>query len=71
MVGHRRGRDMDEGWTCRKCGKPLEQKKVVFTYLGHSFSHTLPQCPQCGKTMVSGKLAGGKMVEVETLLEDK
>ena len=62
---------MDEVWTCRKCGKPLTQKKVVFTYLGHSFSHELPQCPQCGKTMISGELAGGKMVEVETMLEDK
>ena len=62
---------MVEAWTCRKCGIPLKTQKVVFEYLGHSFSHELPKCPQCGKVMISGQLAEGKMVEVETLLEDK
>ena len=61
----------NESWICRKCGKPLKLQKIVFDYLGHSFSHELPQCPQCGKVMITGELAAGKITEVETMLEDK
>jgi rubredoxin len=63
--------DMNDAWICRKCGVPLVTQKVVFEYLGHSFSHDVPKCPQCGKVMISGELAEGKVVEVETMLEDK
>jgi len=62
---------MNDTWICRKCGKPLETQKVVFEYLGHSFSHEVPRCPQCGKVLISGLLADGKITEVETTLEDK
>lgn len=62
---------MNDNWICRKCGQPLVLQKVVFTYLGHSFSHELPKCPQCGQVMIPGDLAEGKMAEVETTLEDK
>jgi predicted RNA-binding Zn-ribbon protein involved in translation (DUF1610 family) len=63
--------EMDDQWSCRTCGIPLKKQKVVLTYLGHSFSHELPQCPQCGKVMITGELAEGKITEVETMLEDK
>jgi NAD-dependent SIR2 family protein deacetylase len=62
---------MDTLWTCRKCGCGLKTQKVVFDYLGHSFSHELPRCPQCGKALITGELAEGKITEVETTLEDK
>ena len=59
------------GWKCRKCGKELVPEKVVFDYLGHTFSETLDRCPHCGRAMIPGELAEGKMAEVETMLEDK
>ncbi|MCL2166133.1 MAG: DNA-binding protein [Clostridiales bacterium] len=62
---------MDGHWLCRKCGQQLILQKVVFEYLGHSFSHELPTCPTCGKSMISGELAENKMAEVEATLEDK
>lgn len=59
------------GWMCRKCGKPLVKEKVVFDYLGHTFSEALLRCPGCGRALIPGDLAEGKMAEVETMLEDK
>ena len=32
---------MEENWVCRKCGKPLVMKKVIFDYLGNRFAHEL------------------------------
>ncbi len=61
----------DEKWKCRKCGCPLVEEKVVFDYLGHTFSKELPRCPVCKKVMISPELAKGKMAEVELILEDK
>ena len=29
------------------------------------------RCPHCGRAMIPGELAEGKMAEVETMLEDK
>ena len=63
--------DKSDTWICRKCGKPLETQKVVFVYMGHTFSHDVPKCPQCGSVMISSQLADGKITEVETMLEDK
>ncbi len=60
-----------EQWKCRKCGVPLETKKVVFEYLNNTMSHELPRCPKCGAVLIPGDLAEGKMAEAETLLEDK
>ena len=62
---------MEGEWKCRKCGEPLGERKVVFDYLGLTFSETLPCCSKCGQVLVSKELAEGKMVEVETMLEDK
>ncbi len=62
---------MEENWICRKCGRPLEKKKVVFDYLGSHFAHELPCCPVCGKVFISAELAEGKIAEVEQMLEDK
>ena len=62
---------MGDGWICRKCGKALTPQKTVFEYLGHSFSHELPICPQCGNALIISDLAEGKMAEVEATLEDK
>ncbi len=62
---------MEEKWICRKCGVPLEMKKVVFEYLGNTVSHELPRCPKCGRALISGELAEGKIAEAETMLEDK
>jgi RNase P subunit RPR2 len=62
---------MEETWVCRKCDKKLVPDKTVFEYLGHTVSHELLKCPQCGRVLVPGSLAEGKMAEVETMLEDK
>jgi hypothetical protein len=58
-------------WICSRCDKPLELKKTVFNYLGHSFTHAVPTCPQCGDVFIPPELAEGKMAEVEEQLEDK
>jgi YgiT-type zinc finger domain-containing protein len=56
---------------CGLCDRELVPKKVVFEYLGHSVSHEVPACPQCGKVLISRDLAEGRMGEVEQTLEDK
>jgi uncharacterized protein with PIN domain len=56
---------------CMKCSRELELKQVVFAYMGHTVSHEVPTCPNCGKVYVSVDLAEGRMAEVEQLLEDK
>lgn len=62
---------MEEKWVCLKCNVPLVPEKTVFEYLGHSVSQNLLKCPKCGKAIVPGDLAEGKMAEVEVTLEDK
>ena len=62
---------MTENWSCRKCGKKLALKKVVFEYLGSNFTYDLPCCPGCGEVFISSELAEGKISEVELMLEDK
>ena len=59
------------GWLCHKCRAPLRPWPVEITYMGSSFKVELPGCPACGVTFVPPELAGGKMLEVEKLLEDK
>lgn len=58
-------------WKCSRCHQELLQKKTVFSYLGHTFSHDVPTCPKCGKVFISKELAEGRMAEIEELLEDK
>ncbi len=58
-------------WRCGKCSRELALKKVVFTYLGHTFSHEVPACPGCGRVYISKELAEGRIAEVEKQLEDK
>jgi ribosomal protein S27AE len=61
----------EENWVCRKCGSPLEKRKMIFSYLGSNISYELPACPNCGTFLVPRELAEGKIAETETLLEDK
>ena len=58
-------------WICGSCRLPLEQVKGPVFYLNSAFDVYLPRCPKCGQTLVPKSLAEGKMLEVETLLEDK
>lgn len=62
---------MEENIICRKCGKPLEPRKMIFEYIGNTISYDLPTCPQCGMFYVPQELAEGKIAETEILLEDK
>jgi len=56
---------------CARCGVGLVNRQTTFSYMGRSFGHEVPVCPQCGKVYISRSLAEGKMAEVEILLEDK
>jgi Fe-S oxidoreductase len=56
---------------CAKCRLPLEEIESKFEYLKHEFSHAIPQCPVCGQPYIPESLVNGKMLEVETMLEDK
>ena len=58
-------------WYCDKCKKELVMTKVSFEYMGRTFDHEVPACPECGKAFISRELVKGKMAEVETLMEDK
>ncbi|BAK46450.1 Zn-finger domain associated with topoisomerase type I [Clostridium sp. SY8519] len=58
-------------WKCRSCGETLTDQKVVFDYLSLNFSETLKRCPKCGRVLIEKELANGKMIEVETQLEEK
>lgn len=58
-------------WKCAKCGVELVNKRVTFSYMGRSFGHEVPVCPQCGQVFISRELAQGRMAEVEALMEDK
>jgi len=56
---------------CVSCDQELVIKKTEFDYLGNTFSHEVPVCPNCGGVFISQELALGKMAEVEQQLEDK
>jgi ribosomal protein S27AE len=56
---------------CGKCGVPLVPMKTQFGYLGHTFHTEVPCCPKCGRVFIPEDLAKGRMMEVETSLEDK
>jgi ssDNA-binding Zn-finger/Zn-ribbon topoisomerase 1 len=56
---------------CARCGVKLVMKKTVFDYMGRSFTHEAPCCPECGKVLIPPELAEGRMAEVEEQLEDK
>ncbi len=58
-------------WQCAGCYQPLQPVKVNVSYLNSVFNVELMACPQCGFILVPEKLAVGKMLEVEQLLEDK
>jgi len=68
---------VDEGiqqadeWICAKCSAVLTPKKMIFSYIGSTFSHEVPRCPACGMIFISKEFADGRMAEVEQLLEDK
>lgn len=58
-------------WRCARCGTELVPTNVIFRYMGRSFSHEVPACPDCGRVLITKELAQGKMAEVEALMEDK
>ena len=60
-----------EGWRCQKCNEELRPMLADITYMSSSFKVELPGCPTCGFVFIPPELAGGKMLEVEKLLEDK
>ncbi|MBU4261613.1 MAG: DNA-binding protein [Proteobacteria bacterium] len=61
----------DTEWRCGCCNKELQPSKVNVEYMGSVFNVELMACPACGFVLVPEKLALGKMLEVEQLLEDK
>ena len=63
--------DKERKWKCGKCQKELVPQKVIFTYLGHTFSHDVPSCPECGQVYISKELAEGRIAELEEELEDE
>lgn len=63
--------ESNRSWKCAKCDKELVLKKMLFSYLGHTFSHEIMRCPKCGNGLIPEELAKGRMAEVEAQLEDK
>jgi DNA-directed RNA polymerase subunit RPC12/RpoP len=58
-------------WKCGKCRKELVLKKIIFSYQGHTFSHEVYACSECGKVLIPKELAEGRIARVEEQLEDK
>lgn len=56
---------------CQLCQKKMVKKKVDFQYLGQRFFTDLLRCPDCGQVYIPEELVKTRIVEVETLLEDK
>ena len=56
---------------CSFCNVEMEMKKTQFEYLNHIFSTDILRCPKCGTSFIPEELARGRMVEVESQLEDK
>ena len=56
---------------CQLCQKKMELRKVDFHYLGHTFFTDLLRCPDCGQVYIPEELVRTRIMEVETLLEDK
>ena len=61
----------DKKLLCGKCDLELIPQNTVLKYMGFDFNLTTPRCPGCGLVYIPPDLALGKMVEVETMLEDK
>jgi len=59
------------GWTCNRCGVPVEVQTVRLQYSRTIFALDLPACPRCGMVLIDEELATGKMAEAEQILEDK
>jgi ribosomal protein L37AE/L43A len=64
-------RPEDLQWRCVKCDRELVGGPVNVAYMGNRFTADLPHCPDCGRVLISERVALGKMAEVEKLLEDK
>ena len=56
---------------CAKCNEKLEKRKTVFQYMKNEFSEELLRCPKCGQVFLDEELVKGRMLQVETELEDK
>jgi len=64
-------RPEDLQWRCDQCDRELIPGPINVAYMGNRFTADLPYCPDCGRVLISEKVALGKMAEVEKLLEDK
>jgi ribosomal protein L37AE/L43A len=64
-------RPEDLQWRCEKCDRELIAGLINVEYMGNRFTADLPHCPDCGRVLISERVALGKMAEVEKLLEDK
>ncbi len=56
---------------CFRCDIPLVVMDTHFSYLGKTFKHPVPRCPECGQVFIDPELAKGKMAQVESNFEDK
>ncbi len=56
---------------CSLCNVEMEMKKTQFEYLDHVFATDILRCPKCGNSYIPEELAKGRMIEVESQLEDK
>ncbi|MEG0829297.1 MAG: LIM domain-containing protein [Anaerovoracaceae bacterium] len=55
---------------CNKCQVPLTPSHLGFSYLNRYFHGEVLRCPECGQVFVSEEYAKGKIVDVETKIED-
>lgn len=56
---------------CSQCGVPMVPTPTEFEYMGHTFNHLFPRCPQCRQVYIPKSDANGRMADVERELEDK
>jgi hypothetical protein len=49
----------------------MEPEEIRFEYLGNTFTHVFPQCPQCKLVFIPEDIVDSKIREVEMLLEEK
>ncbi|MEG0156863.1 MAG: DNA-binding protein [Anaerovoracaceae bacterium] len=56
---------------CDRCKVPLEEHDAQFSYLDRTFRHKVLRCPICGQVSLTEEIVGGRMKEVEALMEEK
>ena len=61
----------DNNLICLKCDRKLEYANTNLYYLGYNVAENFLRCPKCLQVYIPEDVAVGKMIEVETSLEDK